>query len=247
MDGNSAGVAVIFMTASVNRGFTLIEMLVSLSIFASLMAVLMIGYSQGLSLWDRGRNHAGYWQGLEFRHGLMGSLFSQAQYADYRKVGGAFVPHFQGGTQSLEFVSAAPILDFAGRLQVVRLTIETLEGTQQLTYQESGRFTDPARGIDWSDVNSVVVISAISDASFIYEASAFPLPGDLDPNYLDAGDKLRYRAQPEWLKDFDSNIIWRIPQRVAINFTGQDGIQHEWVFAVPQAADAWSLEIYSLD
>jgi len=229
-------------------GFTLIEMLVSLSIFASLMAVLMLGLSQGLSLWDKGIKHAGFWQAQEFRYGLLSSLFSQAQLADYRKVGGTYVPHFYGRAHSVEFISRSPILDFSGRIQGVRLFLERQEsGETVLTYQQAGRSSDSARGIDWAAAEKITLLDGLSAGYFRFEAPVFPLPKELDPHYLDAGDRARYREVAEWVDTFDADVIWRLPRRVAFVFTVDDLAESQWTFSLPSASDAWSLEIYSSD
>lgn len=234
------------MKRGFSHGFTLIEMMIALSIFAALMAALMAGFSHGLSLWDRAQNKSSQWQALEYRHGLLASLFVQAEVATYTKVAGMYVPYYHGTASSLRFMSRSPILDFPGRIHPVELLIQRQnDDTYQLIYKQAGRYSDPARGIDWRNSSEQILISDIKRAFFQYEAAAFPLPPELDPLYLDSREKIRYRDEAEWLAEFDSHWMWRTPQRVSFNFTDSDGLEHQWTFPLPTRSDAWTLEIYS--
>ncbi len=236
------------MNKAANRGFTLIEMMVALSIFSALMAVLMLGYSQGLSLWERGRKHTSHWQSLEYRYGLLATVFAQAQAADYQRIGGIYVPFFHGDPEKMTLMTRAPILDFVGRVRPVELKLDQqADKTYTLTYREADRYSDPARGIHWENAQWTTLMDKLTSASFRFEASAFPLPEELDPNYLDANDKLRYRDKAQWLEHFNSHAIWRIPQRVELRFTDRFDHDHQWTFPLPRGSDAWSLEVYTAD
>lgn len=229
------------------NGFTLIEMMIALAIFSSLIAVLMFGYAQGLSLWDKGRNQSGHWQSLEYKYGLLSSVFIQAQVATYERIGGIFVPHFQGEGQSLEMMTRAAVMDFPGNILPIRLTLSKRGNDDyELRYRQGRRFSDPMRGIKWLD-DDVVLITGIKEGRFFYEAAAFPVPADLDPNYFDEGDKLRYRNQSEWLDTYNTHVMWLMPQKVSFHFKDSQFIDHQWTFPLPKSSDAWSLEVYSDD
>ena len=236
------------MKRALNRGFTLIEMMIALSIFAALMAALMAGFSQGLSLWDRAQNKSSQWQALEYRYGLLASLFVQAQAATYTKEGGMYVPYYQGTSNSLRLMTRSPILDFPGRVRPVELVLQRQgDDTYSLIYKKADRYSDPARGIDWRNTSRQVLISDIKHAFFQHEASAFPLPPELDILYLDKREKIRYRDVAGWLEEFNSNWMWRLPQRVSFHFTDSDDFEHQWTFPLPTRSDAWTLEVYADD
>jgi prepilin-type N-terminal cleavage/methylation domain-containing protein len=231
------------------KGFTLIEMMIALSIFAALMGVLMLGYSQGLSLWDRGQKQSSHWQGLEYRYGLLEDLFVQAQAATYQDVGGISVPYYHGDSQSLRFMTRSPILDLPGRAHPVELAIVQSEigsYTYSLIYREAARFNDPKRGISWNNAHEQVLLEGIEDAYFQHQASAFPLPTDLSAENLSYREKNRYREAAEFLEAFNSDWMWRIPQAVKLNFIDNEGNEHQWTFPLSTASDAWTLDVYSV-
>ncbi len=230
-----------------SSGFTLIEMIIALSIFSSLMAVLVFGYSQGLNLWQKGRDKTNHWLVQESRRSLLDRLFNQAQPATYLKIDGMHVPHFLGGNEEIEFMTSAPILDFQGRVKPVRLSLrEQQVDKYSLVYREGRRYSDPSRGIRWSD-NELVIIEDFTDGSFEFEAPAFPLPVDLKSIPLSDADKVRYRDRAEWVGKFSSQIIWRLPRRVIFKFVDSNEEQRSWMFLLPQRSEAWSLEVYSDD
>ena len=110
------------------NGFTLVEMLVALSIFSMLLAVLMAGFSQGLSLWERGNTKSTHWLSWQHRHELLRQLFINARLADYRGERRFSHPHFVADQTQLEFTSRAPILDVNGRVRPVRLVLQPGDG-----------------------------------------------------------------------------------------------------------------------
>jgi prepilin-type N-terminal cleavage/methylation domain-containing protein len=228
------------------RGFTLIEMLVALSIFASLMSVLMLGFSQGLSMWARGDDHAAIWQSWEHRYGMLSRLFAQTQVADYALEKYAYSPHFKGTSRRLEFITRAPLFDSVGAVRVVELSIEQQANNKYtLRYRQASSRSDPARGIEWDDSGSVGLLKNLRRARFRYEAPVFPLPSELDPQLMSSEERRRYRSRSEWLQRFDGGWMWRTPQRVELEFADEDGTQQQWTFVLASATDAWTLEVYS--
>ncbi len=224
------------------KGFTLVEMLVALSIFSMLVAVLMAGFSQGLSLWERGNSKSSHWLSLQNRHELLRQLFFNARLADYRGKGGVSYPHFVGDQNQLEFTTRAPILDLNGRIRPVRIILQRDEdGVADFYYQEAGRHDDQGRKIHWQEARRVMLLQDIQDPVLRFLAPAFPLPADLYIAELTREDKLRYRDKPEWLDWYDASIHWLSPLMIELSFTDNDGYEHVWSFQVPRETDAWSL------
>ncbi len=224
------------------KGFTLVEMLVALSIFSMLVAVLMAGFSQGLSLWERGNAKSTHWLARQHRHELLRQLFVNARLADYRSERGFSHAHFMADETQLEFTSRAPILDLNGRVRPVRMVLQPGDdGLSDIYYQEAGRHNDQGRGIRWEKDRRVLLLQDIRKPAFRYLAPAFPVPPELYMAELTQEDQLRYRDHREWLGWYDASILWRPPLMVELSFTDQQGDEHVWSFRLPTGTDAWSL------
>ena len=227
--------------AHASAGFTLVEVLISLSILSMLIALLMAGYAQGLSLWERGVGQSATWQKLEYRHELLRQLFLHARLAEYRGDGLSHV-HFYADQDQIQFTSGKPLLDFAGHSRPVRLLFERQsDGLFNVVYQEGGRHQDQGRGITWQDDRRVTLIEGLGEFSARYLAPPFPLPPDLWSARLSAEDHLRYRDERELLTWYDGAILWKAPMQITFNFEDQDGEKQYWAFNVPRENDAWSL------
>ena len=228
-----------------SSGFSLIELIVSLAIFSSLMATLMFGYSQGLGLWERGKDGADYWQSLEFRHALLDRIFKQAIIAHYSEFKDKYVPYFEATDQELSLITRASALDFEGRSRPVRLTLEEqADGDLALIYQQAGRFNDPARGIVWDDKSKVTLFEGLKSGYFRYEAPIFTKPDIRSDDSLTDEEKQRYRYSPEWLSWYDSRLLWKMPQRIEFTFKDDIGPAQKWTFSLPTIPDAWPLDVY---
>ena len=163
-----------------SRGFTLIEMMVALSVFAMLLSVLLGGYSQALLFWERSNSQSSEWLSIQNRHDLMRRLFGDALLADYRGSGGRTYPYFVADADSIEFLSRSPVLDHPGRLRPVRILMQSREdGLVDLHYQEGGRSQDPGRGIEWDETRLVPFMQAVSSPRFRYLAPRFQMPPEL--------------------------------------------------------------------
>lgn len=225
------------------RGFTLVEMIIALTIFSLMMTLLMAGFSQGLDLWKRGSEKTSRWQSIEYRHGLLTQLFREVRIVDYRGKQGVSYPHFFAKDNSLEFITRSPVLDLSGRTRPVRFILErSNEGADKIVYQEAGRHDDLGRGISWDNNRRVVFLEKISGLNFRYLAPAFPLPQELTIGTLTRNEELRYRENPEWLNWYDTSILWKTPLAIEFQFVDDQNVKQSWLFQLPRETDAWSLQ-----
>jgi len=221
------------------RGFTLIEMLVAMAIFASLIVVLLMGYHQGLMMWDKGQHMSRRWLDLEFRYHLLDTMFAQAEVADDEFAKDVSAPFFNGDKDSMQLISSAPLMDDIGRIRPVMLQWSAREdGLLDLRYQEGKRHSDQRRGIRWSG-QWVILLHAVSHVSFRYELPENPLPEALMGFRLSKQDRAMYRDHPEWKSSCQSRELLRYPRRVALYFTDANGVAHQWFFRPPDRSDAW--------
>jgi len=226
------------------KGFTLIEMLVAMAIFTALISVLMLGFQQGLLLWDKSQKQSQYWLKNEFRYSLLSTLFSQAVIADDQYKKGLFASYFKGTEKSIKLLSAAPIMDINGRVRPVE--IQALQNAQKewtLRYREGARHSDRDRGITWN-AEWIELLTELQGINISYLAPAFPIPEQLEYRWLTKSEKLRYREKETWLSDYNSEQRWFYPVQIAIDFIDKKNIKHQWLFTPPNKSDAWSMEVY---
>lgn len=229
------------------RGFTLIEMLVSIVIFVALMAILVLGYRQGLMLWDKGQHQSHAWLDDEFRYRLLDTMITEAVIADHEVARSIFAPYFEGSTTSMRFISKAPIMDLPGHVRPVALrSVQINDKSWQLQYREGGRFSDVSRGISWES-DWIPLLTQLQSINYRFEAPAFPLPPELDPRLLSKKEKRLYRAHPQWMSTYDSHALWKYPRRISIHFTDAAGTIHAWLFSPSRWSDAWTMSVYSND
>ena len=222
-------------------GFSLVEMLVALTIFSMLVSVLIVGYSQGLLLWEKGKRESFRWTSLENRHELLRRLFWGAIVADYQGEPGISYPHFVADQHGIEFMSRAPILELPGHVRPVRVLLQRNESGASILYEEAGRYQDLERGTEWNANRQVGLLTDITNPTLRFLAPAFPLPPELAIAELSESERLRYRDEAEWLNWYNAAVLWRLPLQVEVGFIDDMGYQHSWMFQLPAESDAWSL------
>ncbi len=224
-------------------GFTLIEALIALSIFSLLIATLLWGFSQGLNAWQKGYQQEQTQQRLLQRYNWLERLLKQAVCADYRYYQGNYLPYFLGESDSFSVMTAAPLFDDPGFVKPVRLRLAKTEQGIAVYYQEGEWHSDAGRGIRWTKTETAL-LTQLHSAKFIFEAPAFPRPAELDERMLTPKERKRYRNQPVWLEQYDSDYLLRMPRRVSLHFVDDHDNTHTWLFSLPDASDAWGLEVY---
>lgn len=229
--------------ATSQQGFTLIEMLVAMAIFSVLMGLLMMGFSQGLSLWQRADDKAGHWQSLEWREQLLQHLFEQALAADFPLANGD-LPRFEGAPDALSFLSGAPILTAFGAIKPVQLKLDERDGAWRLLYREGRRGADLSGSLHLVGDEWVPLLTGLKHASFRYEAPVFPVPSGVDLQSLSRQQRLRYRQHPVWMADYDIQTLLLLPQRIELQFTDARGNRHRWRFFFRHHFEAWPMGVY---
>lgn len=216
----------------VGRGFTLIEMMVALAIFSLLISVLLGGYSQGLSLWQRALDKSSVWQSYQYRSLWISRLTQQMVVSDYRMASGATSDFFQGDQLGFVAISSSPITSAGGRPLPVEFKLyENIElGHVQLLYREASKANDPERGLGLQNKPWLVLLDGINNAQFSYyiQESRETVDAELHGvNY-----PFEWRAEANW-----------IPKQIALTFDAPidtSGVlaSQRWVFNCQLATDA---------
>jgi len=229
------------------KGFTLIEMLIALTIFSLLIGVLLMGFSQGLTLWHKGQNKSTKWITLEHRYDWLDRLFSQAIAAQYKLDDGRsrVAPFFSGDKLSMTLLTVAPIMDTSGSLKQVEFCLLEKAEKQTLMYREKKNSKNVWIEQDFKSVQWIPLLKTITKAYFRYEAPKNPFPENISIMTLPRDIRQRYRNAPEWMSEFDSKSIMSLPQRIEFFFIDKDGEEHHWIFQCRFMPDIWPDEVYN--
>jgi general secretion pathway protein J len=169
-------------------GFTLIEVLVALGMFALLMAMLTEGVRLVMKSYETGTQQTERLSQLTVVHDVLRDQLSNAG----RNVPGRsedLGPVFIGTADHLEFVGSLPSHFAAGGLQVIFLGLSGKKGDERdlvvrwRPYEDGSieRIEAPQRGRDQDD-DSTMLLDHVAKVEFAYFGSPDP---DRDPAWFD--------------------------------------------------------------
>jgi len=224
------------------RGFTVIEMLVALTIFSMLLAVLMVGFRQGLSMWEKGQGSTVETQKLLVLHNALSQVFMQTVASEYHYKSGVVGVYFEGNKDLLKVMTAAPILSPVGVVCPVELRWRKKDGGKVLEYRQGNRGSDPGRGIVMKE-GWQTLMSHLKHGAFFFEAPIYD-PMGLLKNKLQAANNSLYRLKPALLESYDGLKLQVMPRRVLLLFDDSEGGRHRWLFNLRTSTSAFPESMY---
>ncbi|MDO6527420.1 prepilin-type N-terminal cleavage/methylation domain-containing protein [Motilimonas sp. 1_MG-2023] len=213
-----------------HKGFTLIEMLVALSIFSAVMGLALLAFEQGRLNWTRSLHSGESESRVLYREQWLRLAFEQSVAARFRSGSSQSSPFFYGDNENMRFLSSAPIFQGPGKVAAIELQIKRVDEQWQLRYREK-LGADPQRGLYMAEVDWFPLLTNLKSIEFSYE-------GDIHAPFNDSissipqGKQAYYRDQPAWLSKFESEYEESIPRRVKIRFIDQNSQIFEWVFTL---------------
>jgi general secretion pathway protein J len=183
------------MTRADERGFTLLELLLALSIVATMLVILFSGVGVGLRAWRQGEARA---EALEYDRGLA-QLLARPLEAAFPYLGpadkaGARAIFFRGESDRLSFVTAAPPVPLSPSIAFTAVTLGT-EGREKPAFaiwQKALPNLDP-----FGPTGTAVVDPGVTGIRFRY---------------------LRGPGQP-WQDQWDAALERTLPRAVEISVT----------------------------
>ena len=115
------------MRRRAERGFTLIELVLALSIVAIMVTMLFGGLRVGLRAWQRGEERAAVLQHARSMTQLLqealGGIHAYSGQADKDTTAQAQVVMFQGGAERVSFVTVSPPMPLAATIPFIAVTL----------------------------------------------------------------------------------------------------------------------------
>lgn len=196
-----------------SRGFTLIEVVLALSIFALIGAVLYGAFSLSHSAVEKSQASFEGNQKLRSFTELLGSYIRSAY--PYRQSAQDRTVFFDGQEEHLTFVSSISLAMGGRGMAKIRIAWERGEqgeGPIQLEEEVPVRFSMSEDGAAGGILNDVVVQERVKELRFAY----------LDPK---SEDEL-------WEERWDGSEKLALPRAVRLSYRNHDGKEIRWVFPV---------------
>ncbi|EEY50293.1 prepilin-type N-terminal cleavage/methylation domain-containing protein [Vibrio cholerae] len=222
-----------------SSGFTLIEVLVSLVVFSSVVSLVLVGLEQGRLQWDRSMRSTEHSYKLLLRKQWLDQLFSQSNGATFQISYGTEAPHFLGTSTDVSFISNAPIISGPGTYASVNLALEAQNnGLNRLVFKQ-WPYSDPYLGIpnEATKTNTLVLIEDIQALEWEY----YLAPRDEATPWELKYNTFTRRPEGIWAQEYDGRFEQAIPQTVKVIFTRHDK-KHVWQFYLPTKTASYSQE-----
>ena len=199
-----------------SNGFTLIEALVALSLFALLSLFLFSGVRFGNRAVAMGESRTERTAAIALAEGFLRAQLTRAEPLTTTGADGRIVMTFDGEADRLDFVSLPPAYLSVGGFQWFRLALDGIEPRRRLIVQWQP--IEPNRGVpDAFGGNASVLLEGVASATFFY---------------FSAGDRDHPAAWYESWKDAPA-----LPDLISLRVTFSDGeIAPELVVAPRLAA-----------
>ena len=200
------------------EGYTLIEVLVAMAIFSSMMILAGMALNQSLKQYHGlAEKGLGFWDDAK-KIWIDKSFNSSIDYYMYTRSDGWF-PYFKGSQEGVSYISLAP---FAGELPVVAWIRNEAgaEGRQSLVYYELPVYTKSYEDIerdyifaDYKKGRSVKLLEGVESIEFSFY-----------------GYDIRDRKYG-WYKNFDGNRMKLLPSSIMISYN-HNGKKDKLVFSI---------------
>jgi len=201
-----------------SKGYTLIEVLVAMAIFTSMMMLAGVALNQGLKQYQGlAEKGIGFWDYAQ-KIWIDKSFNSTIDYYVYRRGGGWF-PYFKGSQEGISYISLAPL---AGDLPVVIwIRNEAAEnGMRSLVYYELPIYTKSNEEIernyifgDYKKGRSLKLLEGVEGIEFSFYG------------YDTVERKFR------WYSDFEGERMKLLPSSIIISYQ-QGGKKSKLVFGI---------------
>lgn len=212
-----------------SRGFTLIEMLIALVIFSSVISLVLLGLEQGRQFWFKISDKIAEQSSLYNREHWLSAMFTEANASLFPAEHSQATPYFMGSNDSVNFITNAPILGGPGTYAAVQLKFEREGDHYQLHYFESPNKDPYYGGHDYFSTSSpTVLLDDITEFKVRYLAPKT----EQFISWAPMAEGSQRRDSPQWIAQFNSSQEADMPLLVHFQLTFSDKQQQDWYFRV---------------
>ncbi len=215
---------------SIESGFTLVELLVTILIFSFSISIMLAGLDQGRLAWSTLNKKVESVSNLQDRYSWLSMLFSGATATQFSNEYGVAVPFFYGDKDSVKLLSNSPILNGPGNYSSIVIWFEKSDYGYSLFYAEKSN-SDPYYNSDEvdKDFRKLELIKLINTYEIRYLA---PIHMPVDGTNIPIEDKIFFRYNPTWLDFFYSKKETSMPMLVNIKMSFLNKSNIDWYFPV---------------
>lgn len=211
-----------------HKGFTLIEVLVSLVIFSSVVSIALFGFEQGKQFWLRSSSQQQTIKYEYSRYLWLNSLFNQSVSSNFSYGYANSGPFFEGTNKRISFLSESPIISGPGTYAWVELNYQLTDAGIRIIFSETPN-SDPYWGLYPSQFSrTITLFEDVADFHFSYlmEQSVMGPRG-----FMVRGDTV-------WVNQYDSRNTKSLPIMVKLSLTTKSGRSFDWYFSIPNQSRA---------
>lgn len=207
------------------HGFTLVEMLVVLAIFSTVVSLVMFGFEQGRSQWQRALNENNNIIRYHKQFSWLSSAFNQSVASNFSVGFSDSAPYFKGDSKKVSFLSESPILGGPGTYAWVEINQKLNDGGGlMLVYQETPN-SDPYYGLyETNQTEALTLFTDVEEYHWRYyvDELAYNANGG------------RVRVGRHWVESIDSYNEAQMPVMAKLTVKLKNGQEYVWPFKVTQ-------------
>ncbi|WP_217514159.1 PulJ/GspJ family protein [Vibrio metschnikovii] len=211
------------------KGFTLIEVLVALVIFSSVVSIALFGFEQGKNAWQRSLSQSQIVEREYARYLWLNNLFNQAVASNFSYGYADSNPFFEGDEKTVSFLSESPIISGPGTYAWVQIGYRIDDDNEMNIIFSETPNADPYWGLYTSQFSrSLILFDNIADFHFSYlmEKSVMSPRG------------IMVRGEREWVNRYDSRNSKSLPVMVKLTVMTKSGRSFDWFFKIPNQSRA---------
>lgn len=189
-------------------GFTLLELLIAISILALTFGLLTGGIRFGVAAWERGSDIGEHADEIRTAHRIIRQQFEQLRPVIERRRRGNRRAAFVGEPEAVRFIAPPPAQSAAPGIYLIQIAIEAAQDGKRLTMAWRRLQPDRTDFTEDREMKSAILGDGLADGVIAYFGRA------------------RGEGQPRWHRRWIERET--VPELIRIRLTYRDGEDRQW-------------------